>query len=83
MYVDVVFLIDFKYRSNATSVNYNRMQFVLLLLLLLLVSKIYGLIIKKLIRHNSRFSHSITNESILFIFSHIFTALILFIIMTI
>ncbi|WP_313900970.1 MULTISPECIES: hypothetical protein [Bacillus cereus group] len=68
---------------NATSINYNRMQFVLLLLLLILVSMIYGLIIKKLILHNSRSSHSITNESILFIFSHIFIALIFFFIMSI
>ncbi|MGR5919366.1 hypothetical protein ACT7CS_27775 [Bacillus pacificus] len=63
---------------NATSINYNRMQFVWLLLLLILISMIYGLIIRKLIRHNSRYSHSIKNENILFIFSHIFTALILF-----
>ncbi len=63
---------------NATSIDYNRVQFVWLLLLLILISMIYGLIIKILIRHNSRYSHSIKNESILFIFSHIFTALILF-----
>lgn len=68
---------------NATSIDYNRIQFVLLLLLLILVSMIYGGIIKKLIRYNSRSSQSIANESILFIFSHIFTALILFIIMSI
>ncbi|WP_081086042.1 MULTISPECIES: NADH dehydrogenase [Bacillus] len=68
---------------TATSVEYNRLQFVMLLLLLILVSMIYGLIIKKLIRHNSRSSHSIANESVLFIFSHIFTALILFFIISI
>ncbi|EJR30050.1 hypothetical protein [Bacillus mycoides] len=66
---------------TATSIDYNRLQFVLLLLLLILVSMIYGLILKKLIRHNSRSSHSIANESVLFIFSHIFTALILFFIL--
>ncbi|MEI5948053.1 hypothetical protein WBS58_22375 [Bacillus albus] len=68
---------------TATSVEYNRLQFVMLLLLLILVSMIYGLIIKKLIWHNSRSSHSIVNESILFIFSHIFIALILFFIISI
>ncbi|MGE6313561.1 hypothetical protein ACQKD6_24485 [Bacillus cereus] len=68
---------------TATSIDYNRLQFVGLLLLLILVSMIYGLIIKKLIRHNSRSSHSIANESVLFIFSHIFTALILFFIVSI
>ncbi|MGW5982739.1 hypothetical protein ACWFOP_20315 [Bacillus mycoides] len=68
---------------TATSVEYNRLQFVMLLLLLILVSMIYGLIIKKLIRHNSSSSHSIANESVLFIFSHIFTALILFFIISI
>ncbi|PFT48233.1 MULTISPECIES: hypothetical protein [Bacillus cereus group] len=68
---------------TATSVEYNRLQFVMLLLLLILVSMIYGLIIKKLIRHNSRSSHSIANESVLFIFSHIFTALIFFFIISI
>ncbi|ARJ25286.1 hypothetical protein B7492_29725 (plasmid) [Bacillus mycoides] len=68
---------------TATSVEYNRFQFVMLLLLLILVSMIYGLILKKLIRHNSRSSHSIANESVLFIFSHIFTALILFFIISI
>ncbi|MGG0219141.1 hypothetical protein ABEZ32_23750 [Bacillus mycoides] len=68
---------------TATSTEYNRLQFVMLLLLLILVSMIYGLIIKKLIRHNSRSSHSIANESILFIFSHIFIALIFFFIMSI
>ncbi|EOO11221.1 hypothetical protein [Bacillus cereus] len=68
---------------TATSVEYNRLQFVMLLLLLILVSMIYGLIIKKLIRHNSRSSHSIAIESVLFIFSHIFTALILFFIISI
>ncbi|HFK1429229.1 hypothetical protein AB1I77_28200 [Bacillus paranthracis] len=68
---------------TATSVEYNRLQFVMLLLLLILVSIIYGLIIKKLIWHNSRSSHSIVNESVLFIFSHIFIALILFFIISI
>ncbi|MGZ9774086.1 hypothetical protein ACXY7N_26420 [Bacillus toyonensis] len=68
---------------TATSVEYNRLQFIMLLLLLILVSMIYGLIIKKLIRHNSRSSHSIANESVLFIFSHIFTALIFFFIISI
>ncbi|QWH64105.1 hypothetical protein EXW39_28905 (plasmid) [Bacillus mycoides] len=63
---------------TATFVEYNRLRFVMLLLLLILVSMIYGLIIKKLIRHNSSSSYSIANESVLFIFSHIFTALILF-----
>ncbi|KLA35417.1 hypothetical protein B4080_3330 [Bacillus cereus] len=42
-----------------------------------------GLIIKRLIRHNSRSSDSIANEIVLFIFSHIFTALILFFIISI
>ncbi|WP_080598461.1 NADH dehydrogenase [Bacillus thuringiensis] len=68
---------------TATSTEYNRLQFIMLLLLLILVSMIYGLIIKKLIWHNSRSSHSIANESILFIFSHIFIALIFFFIMSI
>ncbi|KAA0770882.1 hypothetical protein DT250_13350 [Bacillus sp. AR2-1] len=57
---------------TAAYTEYNRLQFFMLLLLLILVSIIYVLI---LIRHNSRSSHSIANESILFIFSHIFMAL--------
>nr|WP_309249261.1 hypothetical protein [Bacillus sp. LS15-K4] len=67
----------------ATSAEYNRLQFFMLLLLLILISMLYGLIIKKLIRHNSSSSHSIANESILFIFSHIFIALIFFTIISI
>lgn len=68
---------------NATSIDYSRIKFVLLLLLLILVSMLYGVIIKKLIYYNSRSSHSIANESFLFMFSHIFTALILFFILSI
>ncbi|PEV64347.1 hypothetical protein CN423_14970 [Bacillus cereus] len=83
IYLTTYFIVVKPAIINATSLNYDRMQFILLLLLLILVSMIYGLIIKRLIRHSSRSSYSIRNESILFIFSHIFTALILFIIISI
>ncbi|MGI8302415.1 MULTISPECIES: hypothetical protein [Bacillus cereus group] len=83
IYLTIYFLSLKPAIITATSTEYNRLQFVMLLLLLILVSMIYGLIIKKLIRHNSRSTHSIANESILFIFSHIFIALIFFFIMSI
>ncbi|PEW52170.1 hypothetical protein COL27_04650 [Bacillus sp. AFS075960] len=47
---------------TATSIDYNRLQFLGQLLLLILFSMTYGLIIKKIIRYNSRSSHSIANE---------------------
>ncbi|EJR28528.1 hypothetical protein IIE_05367 [Bacillus cereus VD045] len=83
IYLTIYFIAIKPAIITATSMDYNRMQFVSLLLLLILVSMIYGLIMRKLIRYNSRSSHSIANESFLFIFSHIFTALILFFIISI
>lgn len=78
MYLTLYFIALKPAIITATSIDYNRLQFLWFLLLLILVSMIYGLIIKKLIQHNSRSSHSIANESVLFILSHIFTALVLF-----
>ncbi|PFD51859.1 hypothetical protein CN281_05795 [Bacillus cereus] len=83
IYLTIYFIAIKPAIITTTSMDYNRMQFVSLLLLLILVSMIYGLIMRKLIRHNSRYSHSIAKESFLFIFSHIFIALILFFIISI
>ncbi|WP_080029779.1 NADH dehydrogenase [Bacillus cereus] len=83
IYLTIYFIAIKPAIITATSIDYNRLQFFWLLFLLILVSMTYGLIIKKLIRYNSRSSHSVANESVLFIFSHIFTALILFFIMSI
>ncbi|ETT85375.1 MULTISPECIES: hypothetical protein [Bacillus] len=66
---------------TATTVDYNRMKFLTILFVLTVISILYGFIMKKIIRHNSKLSHSITNESILFTFSHIFTAFIFLAIM--
>jgi len=83
IYLTIYFIAIKPAIITATSIDYNRLQFVTLLLLHILVSMVNGLIIKRLIRHNSRSSDSIANESVLFIFSHIFTALILFFIISI
>ncbi|MGX1461255.1 magnesium-transporting ATPase (P-type) [Bacillus thuringiensis] len=83
IYLTIYFIAIKPAIITATSIDYNRLQFVTLLRLHILVSMVNGLIIKKLIRHNSRSSDSIANESVLFIFSHIFTALILFFIISI
>ncbi|MFB5552554.1 MULTISPECIES: hypothetical protein [Bacillus cereus group] len=83
MYLTIYFIAIKPAIITATSIDYNRMQFIFLLLVLILISMIYGLIMRKLIRHNSGSSGSIVNESLIFIFSHVFTALILFFIILI
>ncbi|MGY1423298.1 hypothetical protein [Bacillus cereus] len=83
MYLTIYYIAIKPALITATSIDYNRMKFISLLLLLILISMIYGLIMRKLILHNSGSSGSTANESLIFIFSHVFTALILFFIILI
>ncbi|EEM07686.1 NADH dehydrogenase subunit 2 [Bacillus pseudomycoides] len=78
MYISLYFIAIKPAIITATAVDYNRLKFLSLLFVLILISIIYGFIMKKIIRYNFKLSHSIKNENILFIFSHIFTAIIFF-----
>ncbi|OQR54880.1 hypothetical protein CDB3_21780 [Bacillus sp. CDB3] len=71
MYITIYFATIKPAIVTATSIEYNRMQVIFLLLLLILISMVYGLIMKKLIHYNTKSSHSIGSESILFTFRHI------------